>query len=99
MAGDYTAFGPVEELVADTTTHWPSSAPARRSTSSSRAPAGAAAEGWTRRLVLETDGWCKDMDLYTRDGGTLEPLPARGEDPALRVRLHETYNTRYQSGR
>ena len=33
------------------------------------APADAVPAGWTRRVVLETDGWCKDMDLYTKDGG------------------------------
>ena len=30
------------------------------------------AVGWTRRVVLDADGWCKDMDLYTqgrRHGG------------------------------
>ena len=25
--------------------------------------------------MLEARGWCKDMDLYTRDGDTVEPLP------------------------
>ena len=24
--------------------------------------------GWTRRFVLDARGWCKDMDLYTKDG-------------------------------
>jgi len=35
------------------------------------APPEGAPEGWTRRLVLETRGWCKDMDLYTKDGETV----------------------------
>jgi hypothetical protein len=50
-------------------------------------------------MVLETDGWCKDMDLYTRDGSTLEPLPARGNGANPRgAQLHQTYNTRYLDG-
>jgi hypothetical protein len=31
-----------------------------------------------RAFVLELHGWCKDMDLYTRDGQTVGPLPTRG---------------------
>jgi hypothetical protein len=53
--------------------------------------------GWTRRFVLEARGWCKDMDLYTKDGDTVEPLPGtRG--PAA-ARLQQRYTTRYESGR
>ena len=44
--------------------------------------------GWTRRFVLEMVGWCKDMDLFTRSGETVEPLPARGERTAQRQRAH-----------
>ena len=29
---------------------------------------------WTRRYVLETNGWWKDMDLFTRDGNTVTPF-------------------------
>jgi hypothetical protein len=53
--------------------------------------------GWTRRMVLDAKGWCKDMDLYTKDGETVAPLP--GEDSAARRRLHAQFNTRYQGGR
>jgi len=53
--------------------------------------------GWTRRFVLEADGWCKDMDLYTRDGDTVEPLPGVRDRPA--ARLQQRFTTRYQSGR
>ena len=55
--------------------------------------------GWSRRLVLETNGWAKDMDPFTKDGDTLGPLPSLGE-PGERVsRLHRQYNQRYQAGR
>ena len=58
-----------------------------------------APDGWTRRYVLRARGWAKDMDLYTKDGDTLEPLPAAGHDAAKRERLHARYNTRFQAGR
>jgi len=32
-------------------------------------------QGWTRHHVLDLSGWCKDMDLMTRSGGTVEPIP------------------------
>ena len=53
--------------------------------------------GWTRRVVLDTRGWCKDMDLYTKDGETVAPLP--GEDTPTRRALHAAFNTRYEGGR
>jgi len=31
--------------------------------------------GWTRTFVLHTDGYCKDMDLYTACPDTVHPLP------------------------
>jgi hypothetical protein len=40
------------------------------------------------------------MDLFTRDGETIDPLPTRsGAGNAARDTLHARYNTRYQSGR
>ena len=56
------------------------------------------AEGWTWVLVLESEGWCKDMDLYTKDGMTVGPLPSSGRDAARRDALHEKYNTRLVAG-
>jgi hypothetical protein len=53
--------------------------------------------GWTRRFVLETRGWCKDMDLYTRNGTTIDPLP--GERDGAAQALHDRYNTRFDAGR
>ncbi|MCP3997137.1 MAG: cytochrome c biogenesis factor, partial [bacterium] len=34
--------------------------------------------GWTRTIVLHSDGYCKDMDLYTAYPDTVEPLPFHG---------------------
>ncbi len=53
-------------------------------------------EGWTRCIVLDARGWCKDMDLYTRDGETIGPLP--GERDERGTALHGKYNTRYEAG-
>ena len=53
--------------------------------------------GWTRRFVIELRGWCKDMDLYTEHGDTVEPVPS--SPSAARDRLHGRYSTRYASGR
>jgi len=55
---------------------------------------GALPEGWSRRVQLELAGWCKDMDLFTRDGETLAPLPGGGG-----AELHERFNTRFEAGR
>jgi Tfp pilus assembly protein PilF len=35
-------------------------------------------EGWTRTFLLDTTGWCKDMDHYTAENGSVEPLPFLG---------------------
>jgi hypothetical protein len=49
-------------------------------------------------FVLELKGWCKDKDLLTKDGETVEPVPSRTGSNAKRETLHQKYNTRYQSG-
>jgi hypothetical protein len=61
------------------------------------APPAPPPEGWTRRVVLDAKGWCKDMDLYTKDGDTVAPLP--GADTGARRVLHAEFNTRYEGGR
>ena len=53
--------------------------------------------GWTRRFVLEARGWCEDMDLHTRDGDTVEPLP--GTRAAATAALQRRAATRCESGR
>jgi Flp pilus assembly protein TadD len=51
--------------------------------------------GWTRVYVLEAEGWCKDMDLYTENGGTLGPIPAAGRASSTTAMLNESHNTRW----
>ena len=53
-------------------------------------------------FAIEFHGWAKDMDLYTRDGNTLDPLPAaaglHGAPPVRRDELHDRYNVRFRGG-
>ena len=98
MAGLYTRLGPAEALVAERDDALAIIGPGEEIHLEFPAPAAPPA-GWTRRLVLETYGWTKDMDLYTQDGETLGPLPAAGLDPGRREALHAAYNDRWRDGR
>jgi len=53
---------------------------------------------WSRRFVLETYGWCKDMDLYTRDGETLEPIPGAQRRSESATEMMERSRQRYRWG-
>ena len=55
-------------------------------------------EGFVRRYVLEVAGWCKDMDLFTRDGETVDPMPAQPVDASAAELLRRT-RTRPAGGR
>jgi hypothetical protein len=99
MAGYYTELGPVMELVAHADDALAIIGAGEEVHLEFSASAPAPAAGWTRHLVLAAYGWAKDMDLYTRDGERVGPLPTSGKDPAARNRLHARYNTRYQAGR
>jgi Tfp pilus assembly protein PilF len=55
-----------------------------------------------RRFVLGAYGWAKDMDMYTRGGDTVGPLPSRSADPRVLARrdaLHARYHLRPLSGK
>lgn len=58
--------------------------------------------GYRRYFAIEFHGWAKDMDLYTRDGTTLAPLPVPegidGERLERRDRLHARHNVRFRGG-
>ena len=94
--GWYTEFGGVDPLVAEADDAVVIFGPGEAVTLDFGVPAAAVPDGWTRRLVLEARGWCKDMDLYTLNGDTIEPLPGRDTD--ARARLHRRFNTRYAAG-
>ena len=56
----------------------------------------------TRYFAVRFHGWAKDMDLYTKDGDTVGPLPVLPglDDAALARRdaLHARHNVRWQGG-
>jgi hypothetical protein len=97
QSGLYTSFGPVAELVASHDDAMAIFGPGEEVHLAFAAPPNQPADGWTRRLVLETRGWCKDMDLFTARGETVAPLPQ--STPSPNRALHDRYNTRYESGR
>jgi len=98
MRGYYTAFGPVGELLATADDAVAIIGPGEEVHLEFTAELPALLPGWQRRFVLETNGWAKDMDLYTADGMTIEPLPVSGIPAVRREALHRQYNTRYRSG-
>jgi FG-GAP-like repeat len=95
--GWYTAFGEVAPLVDAADDALAIVGPGEELGVEFAAPPQPPPAGWTRRFVLRARGWCKDMDLYTRDGDTVAPLP--GRETAARAHLHAAFNTRFESGR
>jgi len=98
MSGYYTQFGPVGELLSAVDDAVAIIGPGEEVHLEFAADLPVLPSGWQRRFVLETNGWAKDMDLYTANGMTLEPLPVSGKPAARREALHRQYNTRYRSG-
>jgi hypothetical protein len=99
--GFYTEYGEVEPLVTDADDAVAIFGPGEEISLEFGSAVMPARDDWTRQFVLETTGWCKDMDLYTQHGETVEPLPRRsssGETNTNRNELHKQFNTRYMSG-
>ena len=96
-AGLYTEFGPAEALLAEADGALAIFGPGEEVHLEFGADIDPPPRGWRRYLVLETRGWCKDMDLFTRDGETVGPLPGERDDAARA--LHQRYNTRFEAGR
>jgi hypothetical protein len=94
--GWYTEFGEMTPLVADQDSAVAILGPGEAVEVAFETPQAPPKAGWSRSLVLELRGWCKDMDLYTRDGETIEPLP--GADTEARQALHPRFNTRFAAG-
>jgi tetratricopeptide (TPR) repeat protein len=91
--GLYTEFGSVADLVRDGDESLAIFGPGEQVTVDFAAPPAPPVPGTTRRYVLGVRGWCKDMDLFTKDGETIEPLP--GARPAAMEKLR----TRPMGGR
>jgi tetratricopeptide (TPR) repeat protein len=75
--GAYTRFGDVEALLGSTDDAVVVFGPGEDVHLEYASDLPPVRPGWSRRFVLETTGWCKDMDLYTKDGDTVGPLPLR----------------------
>jgi Tfp pilus assembly protein PilF len=97
LIGHYTRFGEALELVAATDDAVAVFGPGEAVHLEFEAPTEAPRPGWTRVYVLEIDGWCKDMDRFTKDGHAVAPMPSAGKDPSIPERLHEEFNTRFVS--
>jgi hypothetical protein len=107
--GAYTRYGPVAPLLADLDDRY-----VVLGTGDEIAVAFAAtelpapAEGMSRTFVLVSHAYCKDMDLYTAQPDTVEPLPFHGmsgypypgserdADTAPLAEYRREYNTRYR---
>lgn len=97
--GFYTALGSIDELVRQPDDALAIFGPGEETHLEFASRAEPLPPGWTRRLVLELIGWCKDRDFYTQNGQTLSPLPHRDiVAPELihrRAELHQRFNTRF----
>ncbi|MGQ9591627.1 MAG: FG-GAP-like repeat-containing protein [Planctomycetota bacterium] len=78
-AGAYTRYGPVEDLLREFDDRYAilgsGDEIALRFDAGALPPVRA---GEARSFVLVSHAWCKDMDLYTAEPDTVEPLPFRG---------------------
>lgn len=97
--GLYTRIGPVNELLTDRDNAVAIFGPGEGVHIEFSEPETEIQAGWTRVFVVEVEGWCKDMDLYTKDGETVGPMPHLGEWTERAKELNRTFNTRFRSGR
>lgn len=98
LPGMYTRFGPVGELVEEADNAIAVFGAGEEVHLEFQACSRTVEPGWSRRYVLQANGWCKDMDLYTLHGERVEPLPF---DPQIRTTprrqaLHARYHTRWE---
>jgi hypothetical protein len=76
MAGQYTRYGEVAELLRDADDCYVIMQHGDELTFRFPADAfGPVPKGRRRTFILKTDSFCKDMDLYTGHPDTVEPLP------------------------
>ena len=110
LAGLYTRYGDVEDLLLETNDQYViMNAGDAMTIAFDAGKAPPLPDGWTRRFILYTNGWLKDGDLNTAYGQTVNPLPFMGMSaypydtdesypltPSNQKYL-ETYNTRVVS--
>jgi tetratricopeptide (TPR) repeat protein len=112
MAGNYTRFGEVGDLLRAADDCFAIMGHGEELTLRFAADAfGPVPTGHRRSFLLKTDSYCKDMDLYTAHGDTVEPLPfhamtsypyraeQRYPDNDRTRTYRRDYNTRRESGK
>ena len=106
LTGDYTRFGDVRPLldaVDDQFVIMGRGEEVALEFDANSLPALPA--GWSRTLVLHSDGYCKDMDLYTALPDTVEPLPFHAmrnyppREPARDSKEYLLYRNRWNTRR
>ena len=99
--GLYTSFGDARELIRDTDGALAIISSGEEVHLEFDAPPEPP-RGHRRFFRIVFHGWAKDMDLYTLDGDTVDPLPIpQGAHPSMlakRDRLHARYNVRFRQG-
>ncbi len=93
--GRYTAFGDVLPLLSVADGAVVTIGPGEGVELVFDAPSDAETLHW----ILDTHGWCKDRDRFTRDGETLEPIPGGDRRDEHAARLLESTRTRIEAGR
>jgi hypothetical protein len=104
LAGAFTRFGDVKELLGVADDRYVVFAGGEEIRASYPAPPPPAA-GMRRTFVLDSVGWCKDMDPHTAAPYTVEPLPFLGmsgypypaEERFPRTPAHDDWAARYQT--
>jgi hypothetical protein len=56
-------------------------------------------KGYKRFYILKFKGWAKDMDILTKGGDKLSPIPSVGKVSQRAQKLNEKYNTRFKAGK
>jgi Tfp pilus assembly protein PilF len=113
LAGYYTRFGDVRELLAKVDDRYVIANAGDEIAFRFPVPAFPPSPSgtWKRDFIWECDGWTRDGDLNTRFGHSVLPLPAHGknqerppgrlmDDPVFRRFPHDwrTFHTRYVTG-
>ncbi len=93
--GRYTRFGEVDDLLAKVDGGVVTIGPGEGVEIAFRPPADLGEVHW----LIDFHGWCKDRDLFTRTGETLEPLPGRDRRDAAAEALMDATLTRIEAGR
>jgi hypothetical protein len=99
QTGWYTSFGDALPLMIDVDDACAILGPGEEIRLQYAAQLPAKDDAAVRQFVLECYGWCKDRDLYTQDGDTIEPLPTRegvgSVLPEASLELIRRYNQRF----